>query len=364
MQPPTEQRPGWGRRVLRWLWRGFLTVVALVLVTVSIAVLVESVRSHREGREFPPRGELIDIGGRSLHLDCRGEGLPVVVIDAGAQDWSTAWQRPQAALAQHTRVCTYDRAGLGWSDPSPGPHDGLRMVEDLQRLLQAAEVEKPVVLVGHSLGGMLNRLFYERYAGEVAGMVLLEPGDPDQLDATFEGLVGEVTGEPIYGAWVDVLASGAARVGLVRRMYRNLMKDKGYPEKEVAETKAMLVTPQAVRALASTMRYLPVTDAQTRENRSLGDIPLAVIYSSKFDEYGTHFESDEERQQFRTESFAHWDYLVGLSSRGWGPIEIEGANHLTMVRDDRYWPDAVEVILEVVSSVRDPESDAPLDTQH
>ena len=166
-------------------------------------------------------------------------------------------------------------------------------------------------------------------------------------------MMSEVSGEPIYGEWVDALAAGAARVGLVRWIYRDLMKDKGYPEREVAETKAILASPHAVRALAATMRHLPATNAQTRGNQSLGDIPLAVVYSSKFDEYGTHFESDEERHEFRAESFAHWDYLVSLSSRGRGPLMIDGANHLTMVRDDRFWPHVVEIILETVGEVRE-----------
>jgi pimeloyl-ACP methyl ester carboxylesterase len=338
--------------ILRWVWRSFVIVGVILLLAALVAVIVEAVRSSRDVRDFPARGVMIDIGDRSLHLDCRGDGWPTVVIDAGAQDWSTGWQRPQGALAQHTRVCTYDRAGLGWSDPTPEPQDGEHMVDDLQRLLEEAAVEMPVVLVGHSLGGMLNRIYYERYPNEVAGMVLLEPGDPDQLDATFESLVGEITGEPLYGRWVDALAAGAARVGLVRRMYRNLMKNRGYPEAEVAETKAMLVRPQAVRALASTMRHLPVTNAQTRAVRTLGDIPLAVVYSSKFDEYETHFESEAERQEFRAESFAHWNYLKGLSSRGREPVMIDGANHLTMVRDDKHWPQVVEVILDVVDEVR------------
>jgi pimeloyl-ACP methyl ester carboxylesterase len=258
---------------------------------------------------------LIDICCRSLHLDCRGGGTPAVVIEAGAQDWSTGWQRPQTALAEHTRVCTYDRAGLGWSDSSPEPPDGHHMVEDLHRLLEAAGVEKPVVLVGHSLGGMLNRIYYERYPGEVAGMVLIEPGDPDQLDATFESLIGEVSGEPLYGAWVDMVASAAARVGLVRWMYRDLMKDKGYPKAEVAEMKAMLIRPRAVRALASTMRHLPVTNAQTRENRSLGDIPLIVIYSSKFDEYGTFFDNEGSAQSLLPIGTISWGCPRGAGSR-------------------------------------------------
>ena len=113
-----------------------------------------------------------------------------------------------------------------------------------------------------------------------------------------------------------------------------------------------MARPSAARALASTMRHLPVTNAQTRENKSLSDIPLAVIHSSKFDEYGTHFESEEEREQFRAESFAYWHYLLGLSTGSHELVRIEGANHLTMVRDDAYWPQAVEAILRVVADVR------------
>jgi pimeloyl-ACP methyl ester carboxylesterase len=223
------------------------------------------------------------------------------------------------------------------------------MVEDLHRLLAAANVPRPVVLVGHSLGGMLNRIYYEEYPEEVAAMVLLEPGDPDQLDEMFPG----AGGGPAFGGWVDTLASVAARLGVVRWMYRDLFEGKGYPESEVAATRARIATPAAVRALASTVRHLPITAAQTRANVGLGDLPVAVVYSSKFDEVGTHFESEAERQEFRAASIAHWEYLAGLSERGGAPILIEGANHVSLIRDDRYWPLVVEIILERVEKARE-----------
>jgi pimeloyl-ACP methyl ester carboxylesterase len=273
----------------------------------------------------------------------------VVIIEAGAQDWSTGWQRPQSAIAQHTRVCTYDRAGFGWSDASDDPKDGLHMVGDLHQLLATANVPRPVVLVGHSLGGMLNRIYYQEYPEEVAGIVLLEPGAPDQIDEMFP----EAGGGPAFGGWVDVAASIAARVGIVRWMYRDLFEGKGYPDNEVAATRARMALPAAARALASTVRHLPVTTAQTRVNVSLGDLPVAVVYTSKFDEIGTHFESEAERQDFRAAYIAYWEYVSGLSQRGSAPIVIEGANHLSLIRDDRYWPLAVEVILEQVKEVRE-----------
>lgn len=336
------------RFALRWVGRGVLALVALVLLAAVLGFAWQSVGVIRDVRRYPAPGSLIDVGGRRLHLDCRGEGAPTVIIEAGAQDWSTGWQRPQAAMARHTRVCAYDRAGLGWSEASADPKDGAHMVEDLHRLMAAADMPRPVVLVGHSLGGMLNRIYYQRHPEDVAGLVLIEPGDPEQIDAMFEGTVGE----PAFGGWVDTLASVAARLGVVRWMYRDLFKGKGYPDGEVAATRARMVVPSAVRALASTVRHLPVTSAQTRANDSLGELPVAVVYTSRFDEVGTSFDSEAERREFRAVYIAHWEFLASLSTRGGPPIVVEGANHITLIRDDDYWPLAVEVILDTVDEVR------------
>jgi pimeloyl-ACP methyl ester carboxylesterase len=344
----TEKTPGIVRRVWRWIRRGLVVVAVLAVVAAGLGWIVQSLASARDARRFPAPGALVDVGGRSLHLDCKGEGTPTVVIDAGAQDWSTGWQRPQAALAEHTRVCTYDRAGMGWSDPSDDPKDGLHMVADLKSLLDAADVERPVVLAGHSLGGMLNRIYYQQYPDEVAGMVLLEPGDPDEIEAMFK----DSDGGPAFGSWVDTLASAAARVGVVRFLFRDLFEGKGYPADEVAVTRARLARPAATRALASTVRHLPVTAQQTRDNRDLGDIPLRVVYSSRFDEVGTSFESEQERREFIAASIAAWNALRKLSTRGREPVMVDGANHVSLVRDDRYWPQAIAVILDVVEEVR------------
>jgi pimeloyl-ACP methyl ester carboxylesterase len=118
----------------------------------------------------------VDVGGYRLHITCMGTGDPAVVIDAGAGNWSVSWVVIQRQLAGDTRVCKFDRAGLGWSDPSPRPRTAAVMADELHTLLHNAGELPPFVLVGHSLGGHNARMFADRYRDEVAALVLVESG--------------------------------------------------------------------------------------------------------------------------------------------------------------------------------------------
>jgi pimeloyl-ACP methyl ester carboxylesterase len=156
-------------------------------------------------------------GGRKVFMDCQGRGSPTVVLDAGLGVDSQTWLAVQAAVAPHTRVCRYDRAGLGLSDPGPPPRDSAAMVRELRALLQAARIEPPYVLVGASLGGLNVQLYQSLYPAEVAGMVLVDSLHPD-LDREIETLLTpaqvsdrrqslEQTGEGVR--FQDLLASDA-----------------------------------------------------------------------------------------------------------------------------------------------------------
>ncbi|HWN08757.1 MAG TPA: alpha/beta hydrolase [Pyrinomonadaceae bacterium] len=128
----------------------------------------------------------VDVGsGRKLHINCSGiniAGAPTVVLEAGAGNPSTVWNRVQPEVAKFTRVCVYDRAGLGGSDPVPTPRTVVALTEDLRTLLVKAEVDGPYVMVGHSLGGILVRLYASYYPADVAGMVLVDSTHEDEAD--------------------------------------------------------------------------------------------------------------------------------------------------------------------------------------
>lgn len=123
---------------------------------------------------------LVDVGvGRCMNIYCAGEGSPTVVFDAGLANWSQIWGFVQPEIAKRTRACAYDRAGLGFSDASDRASDSANIVDDLHRLLTAADIKPPYVLVGHSYGGMNVRLYADLYPADVSGLVLDDPSHED-----------------------------------------------------------------------------------------------------------------------------------------------------------------------------------------
>jgi len=158
-----------------------------------------------------PPGRLIDIGGRRLHLNCTGQGLPTVVFENGGGAFSIDWALVQPAIARTTRACSYDRARHAWSDPSPTAEMPAAVVRDLHALLGAAGERPPYILVGHSMGGIYVRIYERRYPGEVAGMVLVDASHEDQLFTLFRGrgvTIGSLTSEQI----LETLPPGDVRV--------------------------------------------------------------------------------------------------------------------------------------------------------
>src|SRR5262245_43652329 len=161
----------------------FSLYLALVLATSPLFVAPQaganSAQSETTQPPFPPPGRLVDIGGWRLHLNCTGEARasqPTVILEAGIGDFSVEWGLVQPGVAQFARVCSYDRAGDGWSDLGPHPRTMPQIVYELHTLVDKAGVKPPLVLVGHSYGGWLVRLYASTYPADVAGMVLVEAG--------------------------------------------------------------------------------------------------------------------------------------------------------------------------------------------
>ena len=164
-------------------------------------------------------GRLLDIGGRRLHAYAIGEGGPVVVLESSLAATSLSWRIVQNEIAKFTRVISYDRAGLGWSDAAAAPPTIARLVSDLRALLRAAQEPSPYILVGHSFGGLIVRAYADRYKDEVRGLVLLDPLRPDEWSPLSE----ERRRMLARGARLARRGATLARIGLVGWCLRSLL---------------------------------------------------------------------------------------------------------------------------------------------
>src|SRR5579864_9477628 len=163
-----------------WFRRIVVGLLGVVLMLVLGGFLYENISEARDSRFNAMPGRLVDVGGMKMHIDCTGEGSPTVILDSGLGDSYVSWRKVQPQIAKFVRVCSYDRAGLGYSDSSPRPRTSKVIAEELHSLLQAAGIAPPYILVGHSLGGYNVRLYQNLYPKEVIGMVLVDASHPDQ----------------------------------------------------------------------------------------------------------------------------------------------------------------------------------------
>ncbi len=166
------------------LYRLLIMVMALIAVLGAMAAF-GAVQDARAVSTYPAPGRMVSVNDHSLHLYCTGvgrEGSPTVVLEAGAGGSSLDWQEVQPEVAQFTRVCSYDRAGFGWSELGPTPRDANRLVNELAVLLHRSGEKPPYVMVGASFGGLLNQIYAYRYPENTAGLVLVDSVHPDWVE--------------------------------------------------------------------------------------------------------------------------------------------------------------------------------------
>src|SRR5512132_2666503 len=257
-------------RAGRWLLYPVIAMLALASIGGGYQTLGEAA----DAKAYPMPGQLIDVGGHRLHLSCTGSGTPTVVLEPGAGEMSSnlGWIAP--AVARDTRVCVYDRAGRGWSEPAHSARDGAQIATDLHRLLQRGHVPGPYVLAGHSFGGLYVLTFAARYPDEVAGMVLVDStalASAANPRAASPGHGGSSNGM----SRVSALVSTAARLGL-GRLYAQV--DFGsLPPRSRDEVRASVATASTLRSTIDEYVQAAASTAQAAALRDFADKPLIVL---------------------------------------------------------------------------------------
>ncbi len=319
----TSQRGS--RGCLQWLGVGMASLLGLLL----IGYIYEPIAEAADAKAYPPPGQLVDVGGYRLHINCIGTGIPTVVIGAGLGDWSTTWGGyVQPEVAKTTRVCTYDRAGMGWSEPGPLPRDAAQNAKELHTLLQNANIPGPYVMVGHSLGGLVVRVFVHDYSSEVVGVVLIESMNPKQLtqSPTVQSQ-SESRSQPFS------FQAMLARFGVARLLVKLPGIAPSVPPSESAYY-PLYVRPQNFQATDNESQGMPAAGVQAAAVKNFGDLPLIVL-TARLDNNPPNW------QAWQTE-------LLQLSSNS-QQLFAENSGHNIQVEE----PDAaVTAILQMVQQVR------------
>ena len=280
----------------------------------------------------------------------RGAGSPTVLLEGGYEANSTAWWKVEPQVAKFTRVCAYDRAGSGFSDPGPLPRDGAAIAADLDHALSAAHISGPLVLVGHSAGALYVRLFAQRHRGEVVGMVLVDPSVEHQ-DRRMAAIFGPGAGSVAsLRARAELCLEAARRNGLPSpspQLARCAPPPKANDSPALAaEEMAENTRPSTWETRISELDSLWTTTSEELDqgDSSLGAIPLIVLTAE-----GTNADAPAQLRPALDAAWAGFHrQLAALSSRGNAQL-VANASHL-MMRDR---PDAViAAIAEVVASGR------------
>jgi pimeloyl-ACP methyl ester carboxylesterase len=330
--------------IMRRIGKALLwSVVALLALAVAGAIY-QAIATERAERAYPPPGEMVDVGGYSLHINCVGQGSPTVVLDAGSGLFSAQWVRVQRQVSSATRVCAYDRAGMGWSEMGPDPRDARQITSELHTLLGKAGTDGPYVLVGHSFGGMYMQTYAARYPDEVAGVALVDSStDPDQFGRRSEARDSHEPTEQSM-ALVPRLAqlgvSLLARLGIVRLLSKLDPASTELPPKQRAQTDAL--TPSTREFTTFVLELLaPTQTLRLGSPGSMGSKPLAVVSAPK---------------QAEPDWLDLQDKLATLSSNSIHRV-VKGATHESLLYDKRDAQATSAAIVEVVAAVR---NDRPL----
>ncbi len=227
----------------------------------------------------PPIGKLVNIGSHQLHIYPTGEGSPTVIFESGGASWSLDWNLVQTEVAKFTSVCSYDRAGFGWSDSGPKPRTSEQIVAELHTLLTKAEIKKPYILVGASFGGHTARLFAKKYPDEVVGIILLDARHEtinSKMPPAWKKL--EVAGKGMYQFMLL-----ASKLGVLNLLGR-LMGEKAAPPivmklpHEIRPTYLEVgFQPKYFQSNLDELAASAESDKQLSVTGSLGNIPLTVI---------------------------------------------------------------------------------------
>ncbi len=338
MKGRSEKRPS-PISPMGWVIRAWAGAVGLVAGLALLGLIYQTAAEWRDMTRLSPPGVLVPTHGIRLHLHEMGSGHagPVVILEAGGGSMVAQWGWIQPAVAEFARVVSYDRPGLGWSDPAPEPLDGTRIAEYLHDALQAQGIPGPYIHVGHSVGSPLGRAFASRYPHQVVAMVKV---DPRYLRTE------EYLGEKAYrdGEAMKRWLPWIARLGIPRILNAADGLASGLPPRQRDEGIAFFSSTRHLKGMATEWDMgNRTTDALAAIGEDYGDLPILILSAGRSDG-----EFDEEARRRFTELQVG---MTALSTRA-EHRSVADADHFTIVTERHHAVHVIEAIRERVDQAR------------
>lgn len=328
--PSATQPNRWVQRIV------FVLIVGVALLSLA-GCFYQSLAERRDLHAHPIPGQLVDVGPYELHLYCTGSGTPAVVLDSGLGDTYISWRKVQPQIAQFTRVCSYDRAGLGFSYYSRHPSTSKDFAEELRILLHNAAIPTPYILVGHSMGGFDVRLYVILYRSDVAGMVLVDSSHPEQQ----KRLPPEL--KDMDATWLreQEFFEFTMPFGIPRLL--------GFCGSD-AEVRAAECNFHNVREAVAELKSVSESAAQAATTGSLGDLPLVVL---SHDPDKPQPDLPEDLVKPTNDAWEKMqEELTHLSTRGTQIIAKNSGHYIQLDRPDL----VIEAVRQVVDQTRQTQS--------
>ena len=258
--------------MFKWFKRLAFGAGGLLLLALITGWIYEQWSRYQVAQKFAPPGTLIEVNGKRSHLHCTGEGSPTVILEAGLDAaGSQAWETVRQDISQSNRVCAYDRAGIMWSDRRNGPRDAEQITTELHDLLAAANEAPPYVMVGHSLGGPLVRVFAHRFNDEVVGFVFVDSSHPEQNERFPQEIVAATPSPP------PLLIKTLATFGIIRL----LTQATPNPSPQHISEATLGYRPQSAASVVDEAEMLATIFTQAQNTGPFENVPMVVLTAGK-----------------------------------------------------------------------------------
>lgn len=321
------------------LWVVLFASVVLSLLAIAGASY-QAIASRADAQQYRHPGQLVGVGKFRLNVYCSGQGSPTVVLEAGLADSLESWSRVQPEIAGFARVCSYDRAGYGYSDPGPMPRTSDRIAAELHAALRAAGEKPPYLLVGHSFGGFNVRVFNGKYPDEVAGLVLVDATQEDQYRL-------------LPRAWAD-MGEAMRRRARWQAFWAPLYIDFGLARFQLRlqsrRVPPLLLQSKYVKARASEFENIEVSAGQARIASHIEHKPLLVLTAGKAIDAGLNAVLSEQDRRAYQETWVN-DLqlrLAHLSARGRRVVVPDSGHDIPTDR-----PEAIVTAVRDLSAAQD-----------